>query len=182
MRLSLLIAHLLSSSHRNTMGPLRYHALLRSGTTLTQDGGGAFGSSTSPNSPFVGFSPSANVIDLGVPSDGSSYGISRYTYSAGAVTNTWNRIARRAAIAAQTLWNVDATNRVYYLTDGTLVQRLVLNAGGTDFTDQQMLQMPAVLNSVNPGTLTIPDLMFVSDNEAIAVTARCRIYMHTYVI
>lgn len=140
-----------------------------SGTTLTQDGGGAFASSSMPIFNPNGFSPAANIIELALASDNATVGISRYTYAGGAVTNTWDRRDKNNFGNQSVLWSVDPTNRVYYTANGGAgnLSRLVLKSDLSQITEQANFILPVMTDVAAPLSVTPEQLTFLSDDEAL---------------
>lgn len=138
------------------------------GTTLTQDGGSTFAnSSTASSVQLGGYSPSANNLDLCISSNlaTNGSGVSRYNYAGGAVTNTWDRRNKDTIGQMLVLQSADPTARVYYTWSSSALQRLVMNAGFTDFTEHSDTIVPTTSRA--GASVAAQRLFFLSDSEAL---------------
>jgi len=143
---------------------------------VVQDGGSAFASSAPITTVFFGCSTSANTIDLNIdPTNSFLNGtvVARYTYSAGAVTNTFSIQGLYNSGGAQngTLQCVDTTNKVYYggaqSTSSPALGRVRLNAGNTDYAESQGNIAPSLTDNGGVGSTAGSASLFISDDEAL---------------
>lgn len=144
------------------------------GTTLTQDGGGTFGSSA-PGflEGMGGYSPSANNIYLGISINTTDAGIYKYTYAAGGVTNTAAlRENSGINLGAGTLQSLDPTNnRSYALigpVSGATYRYLTVNAGFTAVPESRFAPLPTYSDAATPVVIdNAAKILFLSEDEAV---------------
>lgn len=142
-----------------------------SGTTLTNDGGTAFGSSavSTTDGWLGGYSPSANILDFGWCSDNAVTGISRYTYGAGTCPKTFD-IRDPLGFGGQgTLQAGDGPNRVYYTGATTNFERYVVNAALNDLTEFQLFNglYTTALGKQATALTFNSQVLILSDTEAL---------------
>lgn len=146
-----------------------------SGNNVTQDGGGQFLTATFTgisSNQVGGYSPSANVINLGITVDAVP-GISKYTYATGSVTHTTKLTIRNFAgmsseIGRCTLYPIDGANNEYLLmadNSSTGTARIKCDASLTTLSEAAI--GPQLV--MNTGNFSTSSICPISDGEFLGL-------------